>query len=148
MTTRTAALLGGSALKLGASVADELDRASAGLHPRPQLLDARERRKCARRIVTRGQVVAQDALSGAVDVLMVARGILGEPLERLALKSYRPGHRRHERSLSTPALNLESRWCGRDTGARISKALEGQSRAAGHKPLTPALRFSQSPAPS
>jgi hypothetical protein len=38
-------------------------------------------------------------------------------------------------------------WCGCDTGARISKALEGQSRAAGHKPLTPALRSRQSPAP-
>jgi hypothetical protein len=30
--------------------------------------------------------------------------------------------------------------CARDTGTRISKALEGQSRAAGHKSLTPALR--------
>jgi hypothetical protein len=37
------------------------------------------------------------------------------------------------------------RWCGRDTGARISKALEGQSRAAGHKPLTPALRYVSHP---
>ena len=36
----------------------------------------------------------------------------------------------------------------RDTGARISKALEGQSRAADHKPLTSALRFRQSPAPT
>jgi transposase len=30
---------------------------------------------------------------------------------------------------------------GRDTGTRISNVLEGQSRAADHKPLTPALRF-------
>ena len=29
----------------------------------------------------------------------------------------------------------------RDTGARITKALEGQSRAADHKPLTSALRY-------
>ncbi len=36
----------------------------------------------------------------------------------------------------------------RDTGARISKALGGQSRAAGHKPLTPALRFRQSLTPN
>ena len=36
----------------------------------------------------------------------------------------------------------------RDTGARISKALEGQSRAADHKPLTSALRFRQSLAPT
>lgn len=36
----------------------------------------------------------------------------------------------------------------RDTGARISKALEGQSRAADHKPLTSALRFRQSAAPT
>ena len=33
-------------------------------------------------------------------------------------------------------------------GARISKVLEGQSRAADHKPLTSALRFRQSPAPT
>jgi Transposase IS116/IS110/IS902 family len=37
---------------------------------------------------------------------------------------------------------------GRDTGTRISKALEGQSRAADHKSLTSALRFRQSPAPT
>src|SRR3954469_1986301 len=38
--------------------------------------------------------------------------------------------------------------CGRDTGARISKALEGQGRAAGHKLLTPALRHVSHPHPS
>ena len=37
--------------------------------------------------------------------------------------------------------------CGRDTGARIFKALEGQGRAAGHKPLTPALRHVSHPHP-
>ena len=37
--------------------------------------------------------------------------------------------------------------CGRDTGARISKALEGQGRAAGHKLLTPALRHVSHPHP-
>ncbi len=46
---------------------------------------------------------------------------------------------------ASPAVTNEG--CGRDTGARIGKALEGHSRAAGHKPLTPALRISQSPAP-
>ena len=38
--------------------------------------------------------------------------------------------------------------CGRDTGARISKALEGQGRAAGHKLLTPALRHVSHPHPT
>jgi Transposase len=37
--------------------------------------------------------------------------------------------------------------CGRDTGARICKALEGQGRAAGHKLLTPALRHVSHPHP-
>ncbi len=36
----------------------------------------------------------------------------------------------------------------RDTGARMNEALEGQSRAADHEPLTSALRFSQSLAPT
>ena len=36
---------------------------------------------------------------------------------------------------------------GRDTGARINKALEGQSRAADHKLLTSALRFVSHPRP-
>lgn len=38
--------------------------------------------------------------------------------------------------------------CGRDTGARISKGLEGQGRAAGHKLLTPALRHVSHPHPT
>ena len=38
--------------------------------------------------------------------------------------------------------------CGRDTGARISKALEGQSRAAGSLAPKPALRFVSHPHPS
>ena len=38
--------------------------------------------------------------------------------------------------------------CGRDTGARIIKALEGQGRAAGHKLLTPALRHVSHPHPT
>ncbi len=37
--------------------------------------------------------------------------------------------------------------CGRDTGARISKALEGQGRAAGPLLLTPALRHVSHPHP-
>ena len=36
----------------------------------------------------------------------------------------------------------------RDTGARITKALEGQSRAADHKPLTSALRYVNRPHPT
>ena len=35
----------------------------------------------------------------------------------------------------------------RDTGARIKQALEGQSRAADHKPLTSALRYVSHPRP-
>ena len=35
----------------------------------------------------------------------------------------------------------------RDTGARINKALEGQSRAADHKLLTSALRYVSHPRP-
>ncbi len=103
MTTRSVASSGGSAFKLGASLADQFYRSRAELHPRPQRLDASERRERARPVVASGgQVVTQDALSGAVDVLVMTRGVLGEPLERSALKSYRPGHRRHEQSLSAP----------------------------------------------
>ncbi len=43
------------------------------------------------------------------------------------------------------ARGSTERWCGCDTGARIQQALEGQSRAAGHKPLTPALRYISHP---
>jgi Transposase IS116/IS110/IS902 family len=43
------------------------------------------------------------------------------------------------------AHNGTKGWCGCDTGARIQQALEGQSRAAGHKPLTPALRYVSHP---
>ena len=43
------------------------------------------------------------------------------------------------------AHNSTEGWCGCDTGARISKAQRGQSRAAGHKPLTPALRYVSHP---
>jgi len=43
------------------------------------------------------------------------------------------------------AHNGTEGWCGRDTGARIQQALKGQSRAAGHKPLTPALRYVSHP---
>jgi hypothetical protein len=43
------------------------------------------------------------------------------------------------------AHNGTEGWCGRDTGARISKTQRGQSRAAGHKPLTPALRYVSHP---
>ncbi len=43
--------------------------------------------------------------------------------------------------LSATRRRLESSGCERDTGARISKAHKGQSRASGHEPLTPALRY-------
>ena len=54
--------------------------------------------------------------------------------------------------LPTPGRRLAGQrpegGCGRDTGARISKALEGQGRAAGHKLLTPALRHVSHPHPT
>jgi conjugative relaxase-like TrwC/TraI family protein len=46
------------------------------------------------------------------------------------------------------ALNVTERGCERDDGARTSTAHRGPSRTAGHKPLTPALRFGQSPTPT
>ena len=108
MTTRLAASSGGSAFKLGASLEDQLDRSRARLHPCPQCLDASECRERARRIAARGkEVVTQDALGGAVDVLVVARSVLSEPLERPSLQSYRSGHRRHEQSLSTPPYRVK-----------------------------------------
>ena len=79
MTMRDGASSGGSSLKLVASLADELERSDAGPHPPPQLSDAVERGERARPVTPSRQVVAKDALSGTVHVLMVARGVLREP---------------------------------------------------------------------
>ena len=59
------------------------------------------------------------------------------------------------RQAETAYRRLVSDWkatavqngCGHDTGARISKALEGQSRAADSKLLTSALRYVSHPRP-
>jgi len=106
MTMRDGASSGGSSLKLVASLADELERSRAGPHPRPQLRDAVERRERARPVTPSGQVVAKDALGGAVQILMVARGVLGEPPVRIRLQSYRLRHRCHEQSLTRSAASV------------------------------------------
>jgi hypothetical protein len=64
--------------------------------------------------------------------------------------------RQHPRSTGTGLASADERspqagtavkrgGRGRDTGARIDEALEGQSRAADHKLLTSALRFVSRP---
>src|SRR4051794_23345493 len=61
--------------------------------------------------------------------------------------SHRAGRTRLPPARRRPAGQRPEGGCGRDTGARISKALEGQGRAAGHKLLTPALRHVSHPHP-
>ena len=106
MTMRDGASSGGSSLKLVASLADELQRSRTGPHPRPQLRDTVERRERARPVTAGGQVAAKDALSGAVHILMVARGVLREPPARIGLQSYRLRHRCHEQSLTRPTASV------------------------------------------
>ena len=54
-------------------------------------------------------------------------------------------------SLPTPPYRVQkgggTKARARHRGAHLKRPSEGQSRAAGHKPLTPALRSGQSPAP-
>jgi ATP-dependent exoDNAse (exonuclease V) alpha subunit len=86
-------------------------------------------------------VVTQDALGGAVYVLVVARSVLSEPLERPSLQSYRSGHRRHEQSLSTPTEThgssllrsqaLFRAGCAALSGCSLAARYRSRLRAAG-----------------
>jgi hypothetical protein len=67
-------------------------------------------------------VLAQDALGGAVNVLVMTCRVLTQPLERLRAKVYLSGHRRHRTSEFTAASQLppgERGGADGDNGARI-----------------------------
>jgi hypothetical protein len=80
--------------------------------------------------MVRRQVLAQDALGDAIDILVMACRVLAQSLERLRLKSYLSGYRRHRRTKFTVALSRlpgRVRWCGwRQRGAHLN-GLEGQA---------------------
>ncbi len=73
---------------------DDPDCPFAGLHPSSQLCEATQSCKRAIRLANQRQVLAQDAVSGGVNGLVAATGLLDESLERLGLKLYQSVHLR------------------------------------------------------
>lgn len=106
--------------RLCAALADGLNRSATRLHPRSQSAEPIERRDRALCVLSCGQMLAQDALSGRIDVLVVACRVPAQPPERLRTKVYLSGHRSHRTSKSKGAfLPRECGGAGGDNGARI-----------------------------
>ena len=74
-------------------------------------------------------MVAQDALSGAVDVLVMARRVLGEPLECSALRRIGLGNVATTESLSTPPHRVKRRseGAGATPGLASQQPKEGKA---------------------
>jgi hypothetical protein len=123
--------------------------------PRCRVSGARARRAWALALPTI-ELQDSDGCPGYEGLLPGLRRLAREAGANLELRRIGTAeHAAAQRFLVSPPDNhrLDSNRTGergreRDTGARISNALEGQSRAADHKPLTSALRFRQSPAPT